>query len=582
MASLSALIALSGCQSISTRERSAGVPALRIDGLVLAAERSATTRETIAMLDIESACSRASTNCAQAIFTAKGTAREGTRLVASADILYQSARTHGDSIDALVQCIRHTNSYLFAPVVEGRRGPLDARTQLALRLYNACTAGLLDASDGLPGALDWQVDPGIFPVDAVQRVVRSDRLATAGLRTRQVEDGIGVAAVAFGRTKSGSGSFPAQDFALAINVRAVPNLGLDAIRLVAIDSSQPFHLPSAFGPLVAARDLSAAYAAAAIAFEDEWSWWQALRPPPPGGDVPKIRLLAPIDPAKTPVLLIHGLASSPMTWANLVNDLQGDPDIALHYQFWMVRYPTGLPLLRSRQLLAGAITDFAQTALPDRHPSDRRIIAIGHSMGGVLARLLVTDSGPALWDAAFDAQPSTLKGAPDDLSAASDLFVFSPLQGLDEVVFIAAPHRGSPLANGVLSRIVRHLIRQPAQTVNFLTRLASENPNHVRPAVRTSYLIGGPGSLDTLTPTQPISAAGSRLPVAAGVRVHSIIGIRAPERPDAGDGVVPLDSASWPQGVTHLVPGDHAVHATPAATLIIKRILLDRIDRELD
>lgn len=64
--------------------------------------------------------------------------------------------------------------------------------------------------------------------------------------------------------------------------------------------------------------------------------------------------------------------------------------------------------------------------------------------------------------------------------------------------------------------------------------------------------------------------------------MHSIIGIRDPLRPEAGDGVVSLASASWPQGETHMVPGDHAVHASPAATLIIKRILLNRIDRKLD
>ena len=71
----------------------------------------------------------------------------------------------------------------------------------------------------------------------------------------------------------------------------------------------------------------------------------------------------------------------------------------------------------------------------------------------------------------------------------------------------------------------------------------------------------------------------ARSPVAPGVRVQSIIGIKDGRHPERGDGVVTLASASWPSGDTHLVEGDHGVHGTPQAALRIKRILLERLTR---
>lgn len=581
LAPLLALLLLAGCQSVSTRESPATIPAREVDGLPLGMETSATTREILALLDIRAKCGRKGIACAEAILRAEGTVREATRLVAASEVLYLASRRIDRSGPALTQCVIHTHRYLMEPGVPGRRGALDSRTQLALRLHNACTAGLLDLEGAMPARLAWQVDPSAFPIDSVQRLVRADRVKATGLRTRQREDGIGVAAVAFGRTDRQQGSFPAQPFALAVNVRAEPDPLGNGIRFLVTDSSKSSQVTTAFGPADLALDKSAAYAHAAIAFEGELSRWEGLRPSAPGQDMPRIRLLAPVDQKKTPVFLVHGIASSPLTWANLVNELQGDPDIALHYQFWLVRYSTALPLLRNRKLLAEAISGFHQSAIADQAAAPPAV-AIGHSMGGVLTRLLVTDSGTALWDAAFVVDPSLLQGTPDDLSAARDVFVFSRLDVLDEVVLIASPHRGSPLASGVFSRLLGRLIRGPEHTVSFLARLALANPGLVRPSVRGSYLSGGPQSLDTMTPTQPVSVAGSQLPVSPGVTVHSIIGIRDARHPEAGDGVVPMASATWPVGENHLVPGDHSVHAAPESISIIKRLLLDRIQRNMD
>src|SRR3546814_17295781 len=105
-------------------------------------------------------------------------------------------------------------------------------------------------------------------------------------------------------------------------------------------------------------------------------------------------------------------------------------------------------------------------------------------MGGVLTRLLVTDSGTTLWDTAFAKPPEALKGAPADVENARELFIFSRMENLDEVIFIATPHHGSTQADGPFARLVRLLIRGPGKALSYLTRLASANPALVRPSVR--------------------------------------------------------------------------------------------------
>ena len=54
-------------------------------------------------------------------------------------------------------------------------------------------------------------------------------------------------------------------------------------------------------------------------------------------------MMEPFQPNKIPVVMVHGLWSSPVTWMQMYNDLRADPEIRQQYQFWFYMYPTGQP-----------------------------------------------------------------------------------------------------------------------------------------------------------------------------------------------------------------------------------------------
>ena len=54
--------------------------------------------------------------------------------------------------------------------------------------------------------------------------------------------------------------------------------------------------------------------------------------------------LDPYQPGKIPVVLIHGVWSSPKVWAPMLATLRADPALRAAYQFWVVLYPSGYAL----------------------------------------------------------------------------------------------------------------------------------------------------------------------------------------------------------------------------------------------
>jgi hypothetical protein len=83
-----------------------------------------------------------------------------------------------------------------------------------------------------------------------------------------------------------------------------------------------------------------------------------------GGQIPHDRAqdglftFHPYRPGKIPVVLVHGTASSPVRWAELINELEGDPQIRKRFQIWIFLYDTGNPIGYSAGRLRAALIDY--------------------------------------------------------------------------------------------------------------------------------------------------------------------------------------------------------------------------------
>ena len=60
-------------------------------------------------------------------------------------------------------------------------------------------------------------------------------------------------------------------------------------------------------------------------------------------DTANLNFIQPYDPKRIPVLFVHGLDSTPATFAPMYFKLLQDPEIRKNYQFWVFSYPSGYP-----------------------------------------------------------------------------------------------------------------------------------------------------------------------------------------------------------------------------------------------
>lgn len=334
--------------------------------------------------------------------------------------------------------------------------------------------------------------------------------------------------------------------------------------------TQPQHqVGTAHYPLAA--DLSAPYAQL-IEHSNlrRLGWWGLI-----GGTAVGRRagvfLLDDYDPNKTPIIMIHGLASSPRIWARLSNAIIGDPDLNRRYQIWHVVYQTNAPLLMERYRVQSYIDTAWKVADPDGHaPAREGDVLIGHSMGGVIARLLCAQSTPALWSSAFTVPFASLRGSDKDLALLKEVFDFKPYPGVDEEIFMAAPQRGSPVAGYWYGRIAQSLAWEEVPELASLVRISHDNPAAINPQLLAQFRLGRLSSLTSLLPNQPVSIVDSQLMPVAGVRYHTIAGVVPGQNPP-GDGFVPLSSALLPGAASTLIV--HSNHQVPDNAQAIAAVL---------
>jgi pimeloyl-ACP methyl ester carboxylesterase len=288
-----------------------------------------------------------------------------------------------------------------------------------------------------------------------------------------------------------------------------------------------------------------------------------------------ISLLQPYQRGQIPVVFVHGLWSSPWSWSPMVEALEADRELANRYQFWTFGYSTGDPIPYSASLLRRDLDEVRRKFDPDGSDAAfDRMVVVGHSMGGLLAKMMVQDSGTRLWRLLSDRPVDELAGDPDDLDLFRRALIFKSRPEVRRVVFIATPHRGSRVDRGRLESLGSRLVRLQEPLRASFGRLKARNG----PAFFNERLRNGlPTSIDELEWGSPILAGLWELKIPADVKIHSIIADRRdPPGAGGGDGLVPYDSAHL-DGVTTelLVSAGHLCQDKPAVIREVRRILAE-------
>jgi pimeloyl-ACP methyl ester carboxylesterase len=287
-------------------------------------------------------------------------------------------------------------------------------------------------------------------------------------------------------------------------------------------------------------------------------------------------MFEPYQPGKIPVVMVHGLLSSPLVWTTMFNDLRADPTLRKHFQFWFYLYPTSNPYLATAADLRKDLDRLRSELDPDgRDPCLDQMVFVGHSMGGLVSKLLTVDGGEDFFGLVSPKPLNEIKLASSTRAELVSTFLFKREPFIRRVVFLATPHHGSNLSPSLPARLADKFVHLPRNLMKSAADLAQENPD-----LKTKLVDGRvPTSVDLLAPEAPALELLAARPKPAGVHYHSIIGDVYGKGPDGSDGVVTVRSAHL-DGVDSeiIVPASHTtIHDHPRAVLEVRRILLEHL-----
>ncbi|MDX1964825.1 MAG: hypothetical protein SFX18_16875 [Pirellulales bacterium] len=307
-------------------------------------------------------------------------------------------------------------------------------------------------------------------------------------------------------------------------------------------------------------------------------------------------LLEPYNPDKIPVVFVHGLWSSPITWMEMFNDLQGSADLRSRYQFLFYFYPTGQPFWYSATRFRGDLRNYRQTFDPQsRQPAMEQMVLIGHSMGGLVSRLQVIDSEDRFWKILSDKPFDGIVASEKYRAELRELFFFQPNPAIKRIVTIGTPHLGSEFSNDYTQVLARRLIKLPEMLSMRRHELIEKNPG----LIRDPKLLEITTSIDSLSPNSPILPVMFQARRAPWVKHDNIVGL-VPRSgiyrySSPGDGIVELTSASIEQIKTTrfaeyvrdyqverevTVAANHVdIHRHPKSVATVRRILLEHIQQ---
>jgi pimeloyl-ACP methyl ester carboxylesterase len=437
---------------------------------------------------------------------------------------------------------------------------------------NSGTISLKDPESGQMNRLQFEsARRGEYPATYFQKILVADRVDKKGMRDNVIRPGLGGPIVGI-RHSSGAGTAPPRLEPLK-GIRATVTAVLDFDR----SGSGTVHLrlldPTKIDQVVLdgkSYPVAADYTAAEASYgriNEIWIGFMNMIRGEHMRGAAGLLLLQPYDPEKIPVIFVHGLLSSAYAWRNVANSLSVDPEIRRRYQFWVFSYSTGNPIAYSALLFRQDLAYAEQTY------HFNQAILIGHSMGGILSRLQVTNTGRVLWDGIFGSKADAVYASQPQDSVLKQGLIFSANPEVKRVIFVATPHRGSTLSTGSIGALGMRLIRLPFKVVNAIPRAAiaaltpDNDPKKFRP----------PNSIAGLSPKNPMLLALDKLPIEAPH--NSIIGDRGRgDTPNSSDGVVPYWSSHLDTAQSELiVPTDHGAMNHPRAVEEMRQILLRQL-----
>jgi pimeloyl-ACP methyl ester carboxylesterase len=545
-----------------------------------------------------------------------GPAGDEERLFALAELSLLEGERTGDRAYFLASAV-YAYALLFpGPGEHVQLDPSDPQLRLAYSLYNhALAQGLSDSPDGprearrakdaevrlqagtrpLPfGSLDLDLNPAglTWAGYPLEHFVPTTTLAVRGLRNRYRRPGIG-APLAASLASSAAGTPPigAERIGPRTKVPVTafvrfehPRTSLATGRLrghlelyaadqnstVTVDGREQALESDSTAALAEQLEQNPLYSLEIAAFLGGGTFERML---PKDRTKDGLFTIHPYQAGKIPVVLVHGTASSPTRWAELVNELEGDPRIRERYQIWLFLYDTGNPIGYSAGRLRAALTAAVQEFDPaGTDAALHRMVVIGHSQGGLLTKLTAIDSGTRFWDRVSAKPFDSLNLAPETRDLLRQSIFFTPLPFVARVIFVSTPHRGALMAGGRLGAIAASLVRMPTGLLSQFALVATASGDE-----RLAALIQHPPTaVDNMSPNSPALKLLASIPIPPRTPANSIIAVkgRGPIE-DGNDGVVAYRSAHIDEAESELVVRwNHSCQGQPQAIEEIRRILL--------
>src|SRR5438105_3549284 len=413
-----------------------------------------------------------------------------------------------------------------------------------------------------PNPIDSAHDPGrydLFPTDSL-------KISGQFFKTRSSVEGVGAPLVAVARSENPQFRQQYRLPRVYAPVTAAIRFSGKKVELEFVDPMKTDRIAIGKRTFPLAVDFNAPTAMLIARERPERLGFSRVMDPQKYADTARLFLLQQYDPARTPVIFVHGLQETAASWTPMIDTLRDAPWIRKHYQFWFFSYPSGYPYPYAAALFRQDLDGIKRA-----FPNHKRMVLIGHSMGGMICRLMITDAGDKIWRDYFSTPPAKTPLASDTRKLLEEALVFNHRPDVERVIFISTPHRGSEFATGWIGRIGASLVRTPQ---SFTSIYASAKPLLIAdPAARPLNRM--PNSVDTLEPNDRFVEEINKLPITSGIPYHSIMGDRGRgDTPNSSDGVVRYWSSHLDGAESELiVNSDHGAQYNLEAIQEVERIL---------